>query len=731
VLFAVVRLLSLSLSLSTVADSAPLTGVVVDASGRALPRVVVQVVAADGTTAASTLTDADGTFRVNGAPPACRVDASLAGFSSESAPCQTSAPVRLTLQVAPVAEAIVVSATRTEAPAGQVASAMTVFDGAEIARKQQPLLSDLLRDAPGTTVVATGTPGSLTSMFVRGGESNYTKVLLDGVPLNEPGGAFNLSNVTTENLDRVEMVRGANSALFGSDAMTGVVQLFTRRGTTPRPEVRLGLEGGNFSTARASAGVSGRSGGADYSIDAADITTDNNVPNSAFDNLTLSGSGGATLGHGTTLGGVVRLERGKTGTPGATAFGRPDLDAFFERHDGVWGVTFDQTTGALHQRATYGDAISHQASTNLHEDPPYTPTYGGSTAPFAFSDFTYDERTDLTRHHAGYQFDGTISTAHAGTHVETAVVDWDGERATLRDALAGTSQPASRDNVGLSLQHQALWSRVFVTGGVRFEHNASFGNATVPRVAAAWYLHTGTDTFGTTRVHGTAGLGIKEPTILQSYSTNPYYLGNPDLQPEKSRAVDLGVEQRLAHDRVRVDLTWFDNRYRNIIALGQSDPTTFYSQYMNIGLTRARGAELSGDVALVSGFHAKGGYTFLDSEILESTSDFSEVYKVGNSALRRPRHSGFVDLAWTGGRATVSVNGSFVGERSDSDFSSLFPPILVNGAYADWDLRASARVTGALSVTGSIDNLFDSDHMEPLGYPVLGRAARVGVRVRF
>ncbi len=394
-------------------------------------------------------------------------------------------------------------------------------------------------------------------------------------------------------------------------------------------------------------------------------------------------------------------------------------------------MTFDQTSGALHQRASYGDAISHQASTNLHEDPPYTPAYGDSGAPFTFFDFLYDSRADLNRHHAGYQFDGTFTTAHAGTHVDTALVDWDGERATLRDAMAGTSQPASRDNVGLSLQHQALWSRLFVTGGIRFEHNASFGNATVPRVAAAWYLHTGTGGIGTTRVHGTAGLGIKEPTILQSYSTNPYYLGNPDLLPEKSRAADIGVEQRLAHDRLRVDLTWFDNRYRNIIALQTVDFTTFASQYFNIGLTRARGAELSGDVALVSGFRAKAGYTFVDSEILESTSDFSDVYKVGNPALRRPRHSGFVDLAWSGGRASVTLNGSFVGERSDSDFSSLFPPILVNAAYADWDLRASVRLARAVSVTGAVDNLFNSDHMEPLGYPVLSRAARIGVRVHF
>src|SRR4029077_11705519 len=148
--------------------------------------------------------------------------------------------------------------------------------------------------------------------------------------------------------------------------------------------------------------------------------------------------------------------------------------------------------------------------------------------------------------------------------IETALVDWEGERATLGDALAGTSVPASRDNVGLTLQHQALGSQVFVTSGVRIEHNDSFGTATVPRVGAAWYLRKGGDAAGTTRLHATAGKAIKEPTIQQSFSPNPFFLGNPDLEPERTRTLDAGIEQRLAHDRVRLDLTWFDNRYRNI-----------------------------------------------------------------------------------------------------------------------------------------------------------------------
>ena len=724
----VLSLLVLSLSLSLPVSSS-ISGVVVDSAGRAIPRASVEIVAADGSATATVFTDADGTFRVPAAPDGCRLRASLTGFQPASAECRTDAAVRITLAVAPVAEHIVVSATRTEAPSGQIAAAVTVFDAAQIESRQEPLLADLLRQAPGVTIVRVGAPGSVTSLFVRGGESNYTKVLLDGIPLNEPGGAFNMSNITTENLERVEFIRGANSAVYGSDAMTGVLQLFTRRGESTRPEVRVRFEGGSFSTARGAAGVSAKAGRLDYSADVSALTTDNEVPNNEFRNTTLSGSAGVSLGAGATLRFIGRAERGKTGVPGASAFGRADLDAFFRRDDATTGLAFDQSAGRFRQRAAYGLAASNQRSANLLVDPPYTPSFEGRRAPFAFSDFTYDSRSELRRHHASYQADATVSTAHAGTHVDTALVEWDGERAHLRDALAGTDVPASRDNVGVTLQHQALWSRVFATAGLRFEHNANFGDATVPRVAAAWYARKGNGAIGTTRISASAGLGIKEPTLLQSFSPNPFFHGNPDLLPERTRALEAGLEQRLASDRVRLALSWFDNRYRNIISLA-TDPATFHAQYFNIGLTTARGAELSADVALVSGFHARGGYTFTDSEIVESTST-SAAFKAGNWAFRRPRHSGFVDVAWNGSRGSIDLSGALAGRRVDSDFASLQPPILENDGYGAWDLRGSVRLTRMLSGTAAIDNLTDSDRMEPLGYPVLGRAVRFGLRARF
>ena len=665
----------------------------------------------------------------------------MPGFRTSSTQCPTASAsgstpvVTITLSIAPIEETVIVTATRTGAPAGQTGVSTSTFTDEDIRRRQTPLVTELLRTMPGAMVLQTGGRGGVTGLFVRGGESNYNSVLLDGIPLNEPGGTFNFNNLTTENIERVEVVRGANSSLFGSDAMSSVVQLFTKRGargtqTAPRGTVQL--DGGSYGTFHAAASASGVAGAADYSVSAARFTTDNNVPNSGFDNTSLSANIGTALGSGASLRGIVRAELGRTGTSGQTVYGRPDLDAFYEHHDIVGGVTFEQGLGrAFHQQATYSLSSSRQASTNLVEDAPYTPSYQGRVAPFEFSDFTFDNRTTLRRHHASYQVDWLAASGGngAGTHRFTALADWNGERALLDDRMNSTQVEASRDNVGASLQHQLLWRRLSTTAGVRVEKNENFGTAVVPRASAVLTVHEGSGPIGDTRLRGAAGLGIKEPTVLQNFSTSPYYKGNPDLEPERSRAVEIGIDQRLSSDHAKIEATWFDNRYRNIIGLRSTGG--FNSEYFNIGLTRARGLELGIEVAPMTSLHVRSGYTFVDSEILESTSEFSPVFAVGQWAFRRPRHSGFVQGTWTRQRVTADVSVTRIGRFVDSDFSSLEPPILENPGHTTWDTRLSYRVSARITGLLAIDNLTGRTYQEPLGYAALQRAARVGVRVGF
>ena len=716
-------------------------GTVVDQSGRPLPRASVRALDRSGAETGGVFADESGRFRIAipDTDAGCRISVSLTGFQPSNVPCAAAQPaptvLRIVLNVAPIEETVVVTATRTEAPAGQVGSSLTVLTADDIERRQTPPVADLLRSSPGAMVVRTGGPGGVTSLFVRGGESSYNKVLLDGIPLNEPGGTFNFSNVMSEGLERIEIVRGAQSALFGSDAMSSVVQMFTRRGDrrNRRPHVSASLEGGTYGTARGDLLVSGGAGRVDYALGAGSSTTDNRVPNNAFDNTTLLANVGVSLSETATLRVVARGELGRTGTPGATAYGRPDLDAFFKRHDGVAGVSFDQQiTSLFRQRAAYSLSASNQQSTNLILDAPYTPAFEGRRAPFQFSDFSFDTLNTLHRHHASYQADWRLTNDSAhGDQLLTLLADWDGERAELRDRLADAQTSPTRNNFGWAVQHQASWRRTFVTVGGRIEHNESFGTSAVPRGSVAVVLHQGTGSFGETTIHANAGLGIKEPTLLQSFSLSPFFHGNPDLQPEHARTVEAGLGQRFWNDRVKIDMVWFDNRYRNLIGLRTTDPATFAASYFNVGLTTARGLEWSLEIAPTTGLRARAGYTFLDSEVVDSTSPNNAVLRAGQMLFRRPRQSGYAGVGWRVERLTVDLNGVFLGSYVDSDFASLQPPLVANPGYATWEARLSFKLLSQLSATAAIDNLANADYMEPLGYPALRRTIRLGLRVGF
>jgi vitamin B12 transporter len=717
--------------LSTFVETNPgfVSGVVVDAQGAPVLRARVRAIDRERRTLAHTVTDERGRFHVDTAVMDCRLEVSLGGFATAEVPC--AADVRVALAPAPVRESVVVSATRDAAPLGQVGSSVTVLSQAEIQRRGEPLLADLLRAAPGVTVVQSGAPGTQTSVFVRGGDSSYNKVLLDGIPINEPGGTFNFSNLTTDQLERVELVRGAESALFGSDAMASVIQLFTRRASAP-VAATFSAGAGSHDTFRTGASLSGRRGRGDASIGLTRFRTDNHVPNNAFRNTTASWNAAARLAARTSVRSIGRVEDGRVGTPGATAFGRADRDAFFDRSDLTAGVALDHAGDAMRHRLSYGFARTDQMSRNLVADPPFLPAYGERRGMFEFFDFLYDSRNVLRRHHVSYQLDWRpAGTRAGGAHFVTAAVDVDLERARLDNRLTGLVVTASRNNAGWTVQHQLVAARTTVTSGLRIERNETFGTAVVPRVAVVHELRRGGAAFGSTLVKVTAGTGVKEPTILQSFSPSPGFLGNPDLEPERSRAFSAAIEQRLVRDRAKLDVVWFDHRYRNQISTRTLGFTPFRAQYFNVGRTSAKGLELAVTTAPTPQLQARAGYTLLASRIDESTAPFNPIFAPGAWAFRRPRHSGFAELAWSQGRVDASVTGIVVGRRTDSDFASLDPPIVEAPAYAVVSLSTRYRAASRVDVTLRVENLGDTQYMEPLGFPAWGRAVHAGVRVRF
>ncbi len=715
-----------------------ITGTVLDPSHAVLPRATVRLLTTAGVEVVRSLTDSQGSFRFKKLQPETYlVEASLTGFETKTLPAKPGTHLEIVLSLAPVRESVVVTATRTEAPTSQIGSSTTVLSEEQINARQELLLSELLQSMPGTMVVRTGGLGNVTSIFIRGGESDYNKVLLDGIPINEPGGTFEWSNVTAENLERVEVVRGPQSALFGSDAMASVIQLFTRRGRaeTPRPHFYFSGEGGKYETWRARAGISGQVREFDYSLHGARFNTDNQEPNNKFHLTDISSNFGLALGQHSSLRLVLGGATSRVGTPGQTAFGRPDSDAFFRKADGASGLTFrNQTTSKWEQRLTYTFSRSRQVSRDRVEDPPFTPMFDGHVAPFEFFDFLFDFLNDTRRHQITYQSDlraGTVSNA-LGQHVYTFAFEWNRESGFIGDRLSGEMPTrAIRNNFGGTYQHQVIWPRLFLTYGVRMEDNDSFGKAVVPRSSIAWLVRQGNTLAGTTKLKFNFGLGIKEPTFIESFSPIPSFQGNPDLRPERARSFDFGVEQRLWGNRAKLEVSWFDNRFRDLIAFKAISFSPFQGSFFNIARTKAKGAEVILSAAPRPGLRAIATYAFLDSQITRSASPFSPVFREGQALFRRPRHSGSLQVFWDWRRINLTSTVIYIGRRVDSDFAALQPPLTSNKPYTKWDLAWSFRSAHHLTYFGIVENLLNQKYMEALGFPALRLTYRAGVRAAF
>ena len=631
-------------------------------------------------------------------------------------------------QTAPItiSETIVVTATGKEEPVSRVGASITVLTRDQIEQRHALSLIDLLRTVPGVVATRTGGVGNLTSLWVRGGESTYNKVLIDGMPVNEPGGVYNFANLSPENIERIEVVRGAHSALFGSDAMASVIQIFTRRPDSAKPEAAITVDAGTYNTSHIAAGVGARAGAIEYSIFGSRLQTDNREPNNRNRTTTESGTLTGTLHSGAFARFVGRGESARTGVPGATAFGRPDMDAFFRHRDGDVLASWSQPLGSrVVQRASYSYLLTHQRSTNLVADAPYTARFGDLVGAFQLSDFLYDSGSNVQRHHVDYRADAVI----APNQTLTGAFAYDGERGVLTNfrSTADPQRPA-RNSTGTTVQYEATSARGSVMGGIRLEDNGSFGFYAAPRVAASWVMHPADDRVGATRLHASVGRGIKEPTFRQSYNPSPGDLGNPGLKAERSRGFDVAIEQRLAGDRAGVEATYFANHFDDLISLGPSDPVTFASQYLNIGETRASGLELSGDAAGPGPIRFRGSYTFLESKVIRSTSS-SPIFAPGRALYRRPRHSGSVLASFTHARVSATVGGIFVGSRVDTDFN--FPSISSNKGYASWNAGGEVRLARRTGGFVTIDNLANREYMEPLGYRALGRTVRAGIRTTF
>lgn len=620
---------------------------------------------------------------------------------------------------------VVVTATRTPTPQSAAPAAVTVLDGRELERRGIRTVADALRDVAGLEVVQGGAYGGVTSLFVRGGESDYVKVLIDGVPVNDPGGAVDLADLTTDNVERLEIVRGPASVLYGSDAVSGVVQIFTRRGAgATRGDVAL--RAGTYATLDVLGGVTGGTDAVAYAVSASRSRTDGIYElNSAYANTVWSGMLSATPDARTEAKVVVRYGASDYHFPTNSAGEVEDANAFQRRNRTVASLEIGRfLAGALEARASLG---LNQFDGGMDDRPD---SAGDTLGYFAYNSVqTMLRRSGELRVNAYLPGGSILSVGGA--------VEWQRERsATSSGSEFGPSTSAfeaERTNRGLYAQWYGMPLRgLAVSIGGRLDDNSAFGTFASYHGGVSYGLRTDT------RVRLAIGMGFKEPTFFESFADDPFARGNPDLQPERSRSWEVGVEQGFLDGAIRVAATYFDQRFQDLVQYTFAPPSPSDPSFFNVAAADARGVE--GEVAVATAFALRlsGAYTYLHTRVVDGGSQGGpgEAFEVGARLLRRPTHSASLAASQRlGTRGSLTGTVRYVGARDDRDFTVYPAETVVLPSYVRVDLAGEVGVWRAqrghpeLTLTGRLENLFDEAYEEVLGYPTPGRTVTVGLRL--
>ena len=774
-------------------------GTVVDPLGASVAGTIVLY--RDGSEVAQTTSGTDGAYTFTGLPAGrYRLEASAAGFEATMSEAvfvgsTGNMAVDVSVQIGPLEQQISVTAASAELPLAQIGAPVSIIGQDLIERLGKPDLLEALRTVPGLSVVQTGARGGATSVFTRGGEADFTKVLIDGAPANDIGGAFSFDALSTTAIESVEVLRTANSVLHGADAMSGVISVETRRGRTRLPELTYAVDGGNLHTSRNELALGQAVGRFDYFVDASRYDTDNDVPNNEYRNDTLVSRVGFFLGSTTNIGATLRRVETRFGSPnGIHFYGIPDDSTSRARFT---YSTVRSVSDIDRVRTTFQYSYTEQDA--LYTNP--TPT-GEEFDPFGFGANYLGDPVTITGQN-GYSVTGraildyggvypSVFSTNSRRHLFTGKADLElldgldlsfGGRIEDEAGFTTFASLAGRRNHGWFIEGRGnIHQRFFVTGGVGFEDNAVFGHETVPRLSLAFYARqpSSIGAFGETKLMFNIGEGIKAPTVSDDRSSLFAVLSGldngPDLidrfgvgpiGPERVRTLDAGLEQRFWEGRVRAGVSYFNNSNKDLIEFvnGQILPqlgvpadvanSVGFGATINAASFDAQGLELSGDVALANQFLFSGWYTFLDAEVTESFSGgaltptvnpaFPDIEigqyapLVGARPFARPTHSGGLTFSWARGPGQISLTGSFVGKQDGSTFlsdgffgsSMLLPNKDLSGNYEKVDLSGSYRIRRGVKWYASIENLLNRNYSQTLGFPGLPFTIRSGVSFTF
>ena len=651
----------------------------------------------------------------------CRVLAP--GFASQSLDVPpASKEISVQLKLAPASETVVVTATRTPVTAEESGADVSTLSGEQLQTIQPVAANDAMRFLPGAVVNTAGQRGGLSSLFVRGGDSTYNKVIVDGVTINEPGGTFDFGNLPLTEIDHLEFSRGAQSTLYGSDAMTSVIQMWSRTGSAAIPELQLAADGGNFGTANGYASLSGAHGGLDYNFFGDQFNTSGQGVNNAYSNSLQGLNVGAMVNQQVSMRLRFQHSNSFTGLPGEWNFNGDPLEPAdpsehkqLNNYLGSFELSMAKPSGWQHRFTGFEYNYRYQ-DINLT----------GDTA--RLDDFPTHGFDDINR--AGFEYQGNYTErSWAQTTFGYRMEDENGFIGDLNFPPLTHGQRLNNDVYG---QQQIIWKRLTVIAGARFIHNSAFGNAGLPRVALSLLARRGGQWLSETRLRFVYATGFKEPRLEETFAGPPYSVPNTGLKPERARAFEAGLQQSFVSNQYFLGATYFNNLFYNRIDYG-TNPITFIGQYENVDKSFAQGVEVTIQAKLRARLLLNAAYTYTTTEILQAPlctpANFCDpILAAGNPLLRRPKHSATTLLSYLGGRWSANLSGSFVGRRLDSDFLDF--GINHAAGYVLIDIGGWYALNHRLTAYADVDNVLDRHYQEVVGYPALTANFRAGVRLR-
>ncbi len=611
---------------------------------------------------------------------------------------------------------IVVTATRTETQSIAVGSSVSVITSNEISQRQLNSVVDVLRELPGLSVYQQGGPGKLSYVSMRGANSNHTLVILDGVVMNDPSSlnnAFDFSYLNTNDIDRIEIVRGPQSTLYGSEAIAGVINIITKKGNM-KPEYTFLGEAGSNGYYRANASAIGRAGFLNYAITAtrngsngvsAADSRFGNAERDSYSNNAFFSRFVINLQKNFSLNFFYKFTKAESALDQNDKYGDdPNFNYTLEEQIFKGGVNLSLFNGKWEQ--IFNASLMKHFTHSLDLPDQFRP----NTSSDALNNgrrIKLDWQNNLKFIEHNLIIFGVESSVEKANSSYLSTSDY----GSYNSFFPGQSIRTT----GLYLQNQFdVDQLLFVTVGLRYDNNEKFGGVATFRIAPAYFIYT-----TGTKLKFSYGTGFKAPSLFDLF--DPLF-GNPALDPEKSKGWDGGIEQFLLNGKISLGLTYFNLQFENMFGYNANYKT------INIAKASSRGVEVTANVKSLAGLNINASYTYT-----ETNDDYKLSVDFNKPLLRRPKNQFEVNANWEAtDKLDLNLETHYVGKRYDKDFTDTFNPVRVTMPdYILFNLAASYKLFNYLKLNARIENLFDKQYEEVLYYGTLGRSFYAGLNLTF